>query len=68
MDKADAGAEGGFENLDELAGEGDFGDEEDDGLTVFKGILGHFEIDVGFTATSNAMEEFCVSWSLIESF
>lgn len=35
VEEGDAVAEGGGEDLDELGGEGDFGNEEDDGLVLF---------------------------------
>ncbi len=56
MDEDDAAAEGLFEDFDELAGEGDFRDEEDGGFLRFEGVFGHFEVDIGFTATGNASE------------
>ena len=38
MEQGDAVAEGLLENLDDLASEGDFGDEEDDGFLRFEGF------------------------------
>ena len=38
VEQGDAVAEGLLENLDDLAGEGDFGDEEDDGFLRFEGF------------------------------
>ncbi len=35
VEEGDLSAESLFENLDELGGEGDFGDEEDDGFAGF---------------------------------
>ncbi len=62
VDEVDTGAESLLENLDELGGEGDFGNEEDGGVLRFKGISGHFEVDIGFTATGYTSEETSGSW------
>lgn len=56
MEENDAVAEGLLENLDDLAGEGDFGDEEDDGGLGLKGLSSEFKVKVGFTATSHTSE------------
>ena len=50
-------AEGGLEDGDELGGEGDFGDEEDDGLASLEGLAGELEVDVGFAGAGDAVEE-----------
>lgn len=42
-------------NLDELAGERDFWHEQKDGFLGGNGVLGEVEIDIGFTATSDAV-------------
>lgn len=46
------------ENADKLTGESDFGNEEDGGFLRFKGISGHFKVDIGFTTTGDATKEF----------
>jgi hypothetical protein len=50
-----------------LAGEGDFGDEEDGGFLCFEGVFGHFEVDIGFTATGNASKQPSGSWGFLEA-
>ncbi len=57
VEEGDAVAEGGGEDLDELGGEGDFGDEEDDGSVLSEGFGGEFEVDVGFAGAGDAEEE-----------
>ena len=57
VNEGDEVAKGVFEDFDELAGEGDFGDEEDSGFAGFERFCGHLEVEIGFTATSNASEE-----------
>lgn len=42
-------------NLDELAGEGNFWHEQKDGFLGRNGVLGEVEINIGFTATGDAM-------------
>lgn len=42
VEEGDLVFESGFEDLDELGSEGDFGDEEDDGLAGFEGFGGEF--------------------------
>lgn len=68
VDEMDARAESLLEDVDELGSEGDFGDEEDSGLLRFKALSGHFEVDIGFTATSYASEQTSGSWGLLEGF
>ena len=58
VEEGDLGFEGGFEDLDELGGESDFGDEEDDGLAFAEGFLGEFEVDVGCAGAGDAIEQF----------
>lgn len=67
MDENDAVAEGLGEDFDELASEGDFGDEEDGGFLLFEGLCGQCEVDISFTATGNASEERGGSWGLLEA-
>lgn len=57
MNKSNLLAESAFKYLNELTGEGDFGDEKDGGLTLLKGIGGELEVDISFTATGNAAEK-----------
>ncbi len=58
MNEDDSIAESFGKNADKLAGEGDFGDEENGGFLRFEGISGHFEVNIGFATTGNAAEEF----------
>ena len=67
VDEDDATFEGLLEDFDELAGEGDFRDEEDGGFLRFEGVFGHFEVDIGFTATGNASEQTSGSWGFLEA-
>jgi len=67
VDEDNAATEGLFEDFDELAGEGDFRDEEDGGFLRFEGVFGHFEVDIGFTATGNASEQTSGSWGFLEA-
>ncbi len=46
-----------LEIADDLGGKGDFWDEDNDGLAFGEGVLGELDIDVGFAATSNAVQE-----------
>ncbi len=68
MDEEDALAEGGFEDFDELTGEGDFRDEEDGGFAALEGFRGELEVDISFTAAGDAAEERSVPWGLLDSF
>ncbi len=52
-----------LENLDQLAGEGDLGNEEDGGLAAGEGVGGEFEINIGLAAAGNATEEARIAWS-----
>lgn len=56
-DLVDEGVEAGFESLDGLGGEGDFGDEDDDLFAEVEGGLGGLEVDFGFAGAGDAMEE-----------
>lgn len=67
VDEDDATFEGLLEDFDELAGEGDFRDEEDGGFLRFEGVFGHFEVDIGFTATGNASKQTSGSWGFLEA-
>lgn len=58
VEESDLSTESGFEDLDELGGEGDFWDQQDDRLVFFKGFLGELEVDVGFAGAGDAVEEF----------
>ena len=60
MEEGDLASESGFEDLDELRGESDFGDEEDDGFALVEGFGGELEVDVGFAAAGDAVEQFGV--------
>jgi len=56
-DLVDEGVEAGFESLDGLGGEGDFGDEDDDLFAEVEGGLGGLEVDFGFAGAGDAVEE-----------
>ncbi len=58
MEEKNTFAESLFKNLDELASEGDFGDEKDSGSMLACGTGCKFEVDVSFAATSDATKEF----------
>lgn len=58
VDESDDVAKSFCEDLDELGGEGDFGDEEDGGAAVLESFLGEFEVNVGFAGAGDAEEEF----------
>lgn len=57
MDENGAPGEGMFEDFDELASEGDFGDEKDGRFLGLEGVFGEFKVDVGFATTGNALEK-----------
>lgn len=57
VDENDFIWEGLLKNADELAGEGDFGDEQDGGFAGFEGLGGESEVDIGFAATGDAAQE-----------
>ena len=42
---------------DDLGGKGDFWDEDNDGLAFGEGMLGKLDINVGFAATGDAVQE-----------
>jgi hypothetical protein len=42
---------------DDLGGKGDFWDEDNDGLAFGEGMLGELDINVGFAATGDAVQE-----------
>lgn len=67
MDEGDTVAEGLGEDFNELAGEGDFGDEKDGGFLVFEGICSQCEVDVGFSAACYAPEERSAFRGLLEA-
>ena len=58
MEEGDAAGEVALEDLDELGGEGDFGDEEDDGAPGGESFGGESEVEIGFAAAGDAVEEF----------
>lgn len=66
VNEGDEVAKGVFKDFDELAGEGDFGDEEDGGFLLPERFRGELEVDIGFTATGNASEQRSVSWGLFD--
>lgn len=67
MDEENTLTEGSFEDFDQLASEGDFGNKKDGGFAALEGFRGELEIDIGFTATSNASKKRSVSWGLLEA-
>jgi len=52
-----AAAEAGFEAFDGLGGEGDFGDENDGALAAGEGVGDGLEVNFGFAAAGDAVEE-----------
>lgn len=68
MDKGDKITKSLFKNFDQLASEGDFRDEKNDGFLLFEGIGGELEIDIGFTATGDTSEQMSAFWGLLEGF
>lgn len=58
--------EGLLKDLDELAGKGDLGDEEDDGFLLLERVRGELEVDISLAATGDAAEETRGSWGLLE--
>ena len=56
MEEGDLASESGFEDLDELGSESDFGDEEYDRFALIEGFGGEFEVDVGFATAGDAVE------------
>ncbi len=66
MDETDAVAESLLEDTNELAGEGDFRDEEDDGAPLGEGFGGELEVDIGLAAAGDATEEAGVAGGLLE--
>lgn len=57
MNEYNAIAKSLFEDLNKLASEGDFGDEENSGLIFLDSIRGELKIDIGFATTSNSAEK-----------
>ncbi len=53
MNESDAFAKRLLKNLDELASEGNFGNEQNRAAPRLEGVSGEFEINVGFTTTGN---------------
>lgn len=51
MDEHDLIGESFGENVDELAGEGDFGNEENGGFLLVESIGGEGKVDIGFATT-----------------
>jgi len=56
-DLVDEFVEAGFETLDGLGGEGDFGDEDDDLFAKIESSPGGLEVDFGFAGTGDAVEQ-----------
>ncbi len=56
-DLVDEFVEAGFEALDGLGGEGDFGNEDDDVFSKVEGDFGGLEVDFGFAGAGDAVEE-----------
>ena len=52
-----AGAEAGFEAFDGLRSEGNFGDEDDAAAALGKGVGEGLEVDFGFAAAGDAVEQ-----------
>ena len=52
-----AGAEAGFETLDGLGREGDFGNKDDRAFAGFQRVRDGLEVDFGFAAAGHAVEE-----------
>jgi hypothetical protein len=67
-DLIDEGVEAGFETLDGLGGEGDFGDEDNDLFTEVEGGLGGLEVDFGFSGAGDAVEEDGFGFFGVEAF
>lgn len=50
-----------------MAGESDFGDEENRGFALCEGLRGQTKVDIGLTATSDASEQTRATLSLLEA-
>lgn len=58
MEESDVLWESLLKNGDKLRSEGNFRNEQDDGLVVFEGFGGESKVNVGFAGASDTMEEF----------
>ncbi len=66
MNEEDTVAEGVVEDFDELAGEGDFGDEEDGGFLRLERVRGHLEVEIGLTTTGDAAQKTSAARGVLE--
>lgn len=68
VNEDDAVAESLFKNFDQLTSEGDFWNEQNNRFLRFKGISGHFKVNISLSATSDASEKRGTSGGLLEAF